>query len=434
MDVRLPRQQFPLAVVAGGLALVLRAGTRLMRVPAVLALSWGWRQFEGAVASSYTVRLWLLRLGLHQLNRPKPHADDWIWIIDHTMQLGEWKCLIIVGIRQEAWNTRHRLLSQEDVDIIDLQPVKTSNEEVVYRQLETAARKTGIPREIVSDNGRDLQAGVKEFCKVHSHTVWLYDIKHKTANLLEHELLKDASWKAFLEQVNLFKQRVSVTALACLLPPQQRGKARYMNVDVLVEWATKHQALLNCPQVLAAATLDPTVVQEKLGWLRRFTKTLHRWREVLEVIEIVEHYVRHKGIHAQAAHEMRAILRQPASNAARRIRRQLLDFIAEEARQTHTDECLLGSSEVLESIIGKFKHLAGDRGQHGLTGIMLSIGALVGKVTLSAVVAAMTAVTNRDVWKWCQSHLGITLQGIRHRITQALYAEQNQPPLQLANR
>ena len=68
----------------------------------------------------YSVRLWLLRLGLHQLNRPKEQADDWMWIMDHTMQLGERKCLIIVAIRQSAWDAKDRVLSHEDADIIDL--------------------------------------------------------------------------------------------------------------------------------------------------------------------------------------------------------------------------------------------------------------------------------------------------------------------------
>lgn len=36
------RHQFPLGVVAGTLALVLRAGTRLRRVAAVLAMHWRW--------------------------------------------------------------------------------------------------------------------------------------------------------------------------------------------------------------------------------------------------------------------------------------------------------------------------------------------------------------------------------------------------------
>jgi hypothetical protein len=62
---------------------------------------------------------------------------------------------------------------------------------------------------------------------------------------------------------------------------------------------------------------------------------------------------------------------------------------------------LLGSSEVLESIIGKFKHVAGERGQHGLTGMVLSIGALVGKQAVATVQTAMMEITTNEVWDWC---------------------------------
>ena len=130
-------------MVAGSLALVLRTGTRLQRVADVLAMHWNWCGLDVAAASYYSVRLWLLRLGLYQLNRPKVQADDWMWIVDHTMQLGERKCLIIVGIRQSAWDAEDRVLGHEDVELIDLVPVTESNGKVVYRQLEAAAAKTG---------------------------------------------------------------------------------------------------------------------------------------------------------------------------------------------------------------------------------------------------------------------------------------------------
>ena len=42
LEVRIARHQFPLGVVAGSLALVLRTGTRLQRVAAVLAMHWNW--------------------------------------------------------------------------------------------------------------------------------------------------------------------------------------------------------------------------------------------------------------------------------------------------------------------------------------------------------------------------------------------------------
>jgi hypothetical protein len=426
---RIPRHQFPLGVVAGSLALVLRTATHLRRVAEVLALSWSWWADGSSVGTYYSVRLWLMRLGLYQLNRPKEQADDWMWIIDHTMMVGERKCLIILGIRQSAWNAKDRILSHEDVDIIDLQPVTESTGEVVYRQMEAATEKTGVPRAICSDDGRDLHRGIALFREAHPATVWMYDIKHKTACLLKHDLENDAGWQEFVGQVNRFKQRVSVTPLACLLPPQLRGKARYMSVDVLVDWAEKHLPLLDRPEVLMQFGLDAAIVEEKLGWLREYCPQLRRWREMLDVIETTEHYVRHEGIHRQAADELAVLLPKPRSTAARSLRQQLLAFIQQEAQQAGKGEHLLGSSEVLESIIGKFKCVAGERGQHGLTGMVLSIGALVGHVTVEAVQAALADVSNQNVWDWCKTNLGTTVQSLRRRIALALGAEQKRQPL-----
>lgn len=427
----LARQQFPLGVVAGSLALVLRTGTRLQRVAAVLKMHWNWSGLDVRIASYYSVRLWLLRLGLYQLSRPKVRADDWMWIIDHTMQLGARKCLLIVGVRQSAWDAEDRVLSHEDVQLIDLVPVTESNGKVVYKQLQAAAAKTGVPRAITSDNGPDLHRGIALFQKKHSATAWLYDIKHKTACLLKHALEGDAAWQTFATQVHRCKQQVSLTPLAGLAPPQQRSKARYMNVDVLVAWAQKSLQLLDQPKAIRKAGLKTRKVEEKLGWLRKFAPQVRRWGEMLAVIGTAEHYVRHEGLHLKAAEELAALLPKPATPAAQRLRKELLEFVAVQGQQAREGERLLGSSEVLESIIGKFKHVAGERGQHGLTGMVLSIGALVGDVAVATVQTAMTEITTPKVWTWCRAHLGATVQSVRQRIRQALHPEQKQKTLRL---
>lgn len=426
LEVPLPRHQFPLGVVAGSLALVLYTGTRLQRVAVVLAMHWHWSGLDVAVASYYSVRLWLMRLGLHQLNRPKTQADDWMWIVDHTMQLGERKCLIIVAIRQSAWDPDNRVLSHEDVELIELAPVTESNGKVVCRQLKAAVAKTGVPRAIVSDAGSDLHAGIERFQQSHPTTAWLYDIKHKTACLLKHALDGDAAWHAFTEKAHRLKQQAALTALAGLAPPQQRSKARWMNVDVLVDWAQESLLLLERPKAIRAAGLSRGQVEAKLGWLRKFVPHVRRWGEMLSVVGTVEHYVRHEGIHPQAAEELAAALPKPTTPAAWRLRKDLLEFVRIQSQQAKEGERLLGSSEVLESIIGKFKHLAGERGQHGLTGMVLAIGALVGKLAVQTVQAAMTEITTGEVWNWCRSHLGSTVQSIRQRIRLALHPEQNQ--------
>jgi hypothetical protein len=429
LDMPIARQQFSLGVVAGSLAAVLEGGTPLRRVPTVETMAWQRGGVDTRQASRDSVRLWLLRLGLYQLTRPQERADDWMWIVDHMIQLGDRKCLVIVGIRQSSWNPGDRVLGHEDVNLIDLVPVTKSNGKVVYRQLEAAAAKTGVPRSITSDAGSDLHCGIERFRRRHRSTAWMYDIKHKTACLLKHALLCDASWQRFVESVHRFKQQVSLTDLAGLAPPNQRSKARYMNVDALTDWATRLLALLDSPKAIKAAGLKRTRVEGKLGWLRKFGPQVRRWGEMLAVVGAAEHYIRHEGIHATASEELTAALPKPTTPAAKRLRKDLLSFVHEQAAQSRGDERLLGSSEVLESIIGKFKHVAGERGQHGLTGMVLSIGAQVGKQTVATVETALTETRTCNVWDWCHAHLGPTVQSVRAKIRQALYTEQKQKPL-----
>ncbi len=421
LDTPVPRHQFSLGMIAGSLASVLCAGMPLQRVPAAMEMQGNWCGVPLAAASYYSVRLWLLRLGLYQLSRAKQQADDWMWIIDHTLQLGDRKCLVILGLRQSAWEqAESRVLSHEDVELIDLQPVTQSNGKVVYQQLKAAAAKTGVPRAIISDKGSDLHCGTDLFRRRHRGTVWMYDIKHKTACLLKHTLQNDRSWGKFTERAHRFKQQVSLSAWAGLAPPQQRSKARYMNVDVLTDWATRHLALLKSRKAIVQAGLKPAQVEEKLGWLRAFEPQLGRWGDMLAVVEAAENYVRHEGLHQEAATELDACMPKPTTRAAQQLRRQLAEFVREQGQQAGEGERLLGSSEVLESVIGKFKYLAGERGQHGMTGMVLSIGAFVGRQAINTVQAAMEEITTPDMWNWCQKHLGTTVQSVRRRITHAL--------------
>ena len=93
-------------------------------------------------------------------------------------------------------------------------------------------------------------------------------------------------------------------------------------------------------------------MKTELGLLRKFATQIRRWREMLAVVEATEHYVRHEGIHSEAATALAAILPPPTVPAARSIRKQLLEFVKEEGQRAQEGERLLGSSEVLESIIG----------------------------------------------------------------------------------
>jgi hypothetical protein len=371
-------------------------------------------QLSLAVPTWYTGRLWLLRLGYYKLTRPKEHAADWVWIVDHTVQIGSEKCLVILGVRLRDLPPVGQCLRHQDVEPIALLPVATSNHAVVQRQLEAQVEKTGVPRLIVGDHGADLKAGVERFCQAHPETSFVYDIKHKTAAVLKRELAGDATWCEFTRLATHTKQRVQQTALAHLAPPNQRTKARYMNVDTLVRWGQEVLTFLDSPPPEDVAQGNLEQVQEKLGWITRFRQPLQEWGELLHLTIATEEFVRRRGLSCQAHLHLAEQLQDLAhTGRTTRVRTELLAFVAQESAKAHPGERLLGSSEVLESVLGKLKRLEQEQSNSGFTGLLLSMGAMVATTTADVILKALESVPTKKVLTWCKETLGRSVQAKR---------------------
>lgn len=371
-------------------------------------------------------RTWLFRLGLYELTCPKEQADDWIWLVDHTVQLGAHKGLLIIGLRLSAWQADPRPLEHQDVRLLHLEPMQHSDGEAVRQELEQAVASTGVPRAIVSDGGPDVKKGIELFRQAHPQTRHVYDITHKVALLLKKELEADPDWEKFIGESNLARRGLALTAAGFLVPPALKAKARYMNVDCLVEWGAKVLRFLDNPQAVPGPPLDLERIEARLGFLRNYRARLAQWSSLLSLTQTAEQYVRQHGWHAAAPQELETQL-QPFARceASRRLLQQLLEFARTQAAAARPGERLLGSTEVLESLIGKYKHLQAQHSGHGMTRTILAVGALVGQRCMTTLQAALTQVTNRDVHQWCQQHLGLTLQAQRHH---AFPKEQKPPP------
>ncbi len=160
-----------------------------------------------------------MRVGYYKLIRAKQIANDWVWIIDHSIQLGSEKCLVILGLRLCDLPAPGQCLQHKHVELIELLPVSKSNGDVVYEQLNETTKKTGVPRVILCDHGSDLKAGIKMFCNEHQQTAHVYDIKHKVANMLKSELAQNSKWIEFTKFAAQAKRQLQQTSLAHLAPP-----------------------------------------------------------------------------------------------------------------------------------------------------------------------------------------------------------------------
>lgn len=385
----------------------LRCASRVMEmVLSFLHLPW-------SAPSWYAGRVWLLRLGYYKLMHTKERASDWVWIVDHTIQLGAEKCLVILGLRLGSLPLG-RSVCHEEVEPLTLVPMRQSTGDIVYQQLEETIEKTGIPREIIGDHGSDLKSGVEKFCQAHPETCSIYDIKHKTASLLKHELEDDPAWGEFTRLAALTKKVVQQTSLAFVAPPNQRTKARYMNVEILIRWGRKLLDFLERGEQEAQDNFAQEHLEEKVGWIVPFRDHLAQWEEILQIITTTECFVREQGLThgCHLALKERLVL-VAQTERAKRVCAQLLVFVAEESFKAKPNERLLGSSEVIESVFGKLKRLEGDQAKSGFTSLVLGVAAMVSTTTIEVVHKALETVRTKEVLDWVKKTLGKSVQAKR---------------------
>jgi hypothetical protein len=414
------------------ISMILHASVSLRGSSRVLEIIWKFLGLDAPVPSWSCARLWLLRLAYFKLTREKEKASDWVWIIDHTVQIGSEKCLVILGLRLSSMPPAGKCLSYEDVEPLAVIPTKESNGPIVARQLEEIVAVTGAPRQMIADKGSDIAAGMREFCEKHTQTCTTYDIKHKTASVLKRELKDDERWKSFCEHCTQTANKVRQTDLAFLAPPSQRAKGRYMSMDDLICWGVKTQAFVGACGG-KERLLDPAQVEEKLGWIKEYREDLSQWEALWTLISEAESFVRNQGLYRGARQDLKDRLAFLApTEQTKRIRKELLSFVARESRKAKAHERLLGSSEIIESVFGKLKHLEKNQANSGFTALVLTVAAIVSKTTSEVIRAAMETVRTKDVIEWCREKFGKSVQAKRKILSSDKSPEQKWDELNAA--
>ena len=356
----------------------------------------------------------MVRVGLYALTCDKPRADDWLWMMDHTVQLGPWKCLVIVGIRLSVWRSLERPLRHGDLSLLNLTPMLTANKAAVALQLEQTCGKVGLPVAVLSDEGSELKGGMAIFqeqlpCDVRK-PAHVHDIKHKAAILLRKELEATDTWSSFVKQMTRTKVNVTLTSLAFLNPPRLRNKARFMNLDCVVKWGARVLTFLKKPKDFPDDPIDLEKLEAKAGWIRAYGKPLREWRELLGVIEAAEDYVRRKGYHKGAHSELAKRLQPLAKKrSSKRLMKRLLEFVQQESQKWKKSKSVLGHTEVLESLLGKYKQIQGRHSQGGMTASLLNIGVAVTEKTPEIIEKALANVPVNDIYDWVRENLGQTV-------------------------
>ncbi len=390
------------------LQIVLQAGSSFRGTAAALTIfvQQGWADF--AVPAFSTIRSWLLRVGYHALTRPLDKSQPWVWLVDHTIQIGSLKLLVILGCPMSQVPFGERALQLSDLQLIALVPMEKSNGDRVEIELENAARRTGVPRQIVSDSGSDLKKGIADYCEFRPQTTWVPDVAHVGANLLEQAWSKQPRWLKFLEELQLTSSKLRQTKSAFLLAPRMRSKARFMNVSCQLRFA---QRVLN-----HLASESPCVkAVEHYGWLKEYCDDLTTWTREHKLVQVTMDHVRVQGLHPGTASELKSVWDEAVTQASTvGIADGLRAYVTRYAPRT-AGERLVASTEIVESSFGKLKRIEGQQSADGLTVLSLAMGAIVGVSTEPEIRAALESTPQKQVDGWANRVLGHSVQWFRRQ-------------------
>lgn len=252
-------------------------------------------ELKGYRAPSFTtIKRWAQQVGYFKLKRLKTIANDWMVIIDASIQMGEKKCVVILGCRG-ANLSKDRALMLEDLEILSMVIVSSLNSRVITEMLEEAALAVGKIAAVCSDRGSEILRGVKDFQLISAETRHIGDTAHRVSSLLEANLENSIHWKEFRERVSLARRKMQNSLIPGALPPSPRAKARYMNVDSLIKWAADMLVLLD--QGVSNSGLDIIELRKYLGWLSLYRNDVNHWNRLISIGVAARYVVRMEGIH-----------------------------------------------------------------------------------------------------------------------------------------
>jgi hypothetical protein len=433
-----------------------------------------------------TIERWTQRVGLFLLQQPVPRRDDWVFVLDHFLEMGTTKCLIILGIPHGAlaqcgYSPRHK-----SMQLLALEVVEHSTGEKVWESLEQLSQRAGKPVQIVSDQGSDLRKGIALFCQAHPPTIHTFDISHRLARLLKADLETDPWWNDFHSQCNQLRAQLQQTQWDFLLPPAKRTKGRFMAME-RIEWVLNLLAYdergdfsqlppvysldWRCRQAIgrqfgpaaqrAVLCLGPAdrftdleSLRQKVAGLigteeplsdeflvlvderrRRFNEffgplladrhAYAPYAQLLCLIKTSQIVLKSEGLHVDSAKDLAERFRglTIVDERAQRFRDTILAAVAEEAEKLPTGHVGLASSDICESVIGKEKLFSTKSPLQEIGKSILMIPVFLTNVTTQLVRTALEQVRNRDLTEWARNTFGDSAITKRRRAFKAGFGD-----------
>jgi hypothetical protein len=354
--------KYSLKVITFSVMLHIFAGCSFRSVHKVLeCLKTEYGLFLGDLPSKSSVENWVQKLGYSEYTQSNPdsYEGDYAVIIDESMVVGQQRMIIVLGV--DAVKTDKKALSFGTVRLLHIAVRPSWNWEGVVELMEKVTKKMGKPPlYVISDGGSNLTKGIKE-----AKLERIADVGHQIAKCVELTYAKQEEFKAFTTAVAGVKFREVMKDTSYLLPPKQRAIARFMNLSGIVNWAS------NILRVFDKLTPNEQVI---FAFLKGFQSLITELEAVFEMTNKILEIIKNEGISYENLDKCSVLGIQYISKIPIILTNKIKAYF-KDTKDKLPDATTIwhASSDVLESLFGKYKQISSPNKLNGITPFVLSL-------------------------------------------------------------
>jgi hypothetical protein len=343
---------------------------------------------------------WTLRVGIAIFNQVSTIADQWVAIIDCSIDIGTRKALVVLRVRLSALHHKQEAIGPRDCECIGLEISPTWNGPLVSAALGRIFERSGIPCAIVKDGGSDLNKGVKLFCadKPERNICTIDDAGHFAANALKAQFAKSRPFTAFLKIASQAAAKIRQTDLAWLLPPKLRTKGRFQGITELAKWARKILDLIGS-KGNAEDKFDLGKVRKTFAGLAKLRSFLDRFCLTCSITEAFLALMKTRGLNDATYIEASAVLAKLPARSLVRIRLSTwLEKHIKIHRQLAMGQLpLVVSTDAIESLFGLFKTVVQRNPQAEINRLIYVLPLLCGNYSYSEIDRALNRCSHAEM-------------------------------------
>lgn len=305
-----------------------------------------------------SIKNWVEKSGYSIYKEPpiKYNDKDYAMITDESMMIGSEKMLLTIGIK--ANKETQSALSFQDIDVLDISVRHSWNAEKIAEVLSKIEGNVNKPPlYVISDNASTISKSIR--IQGHAH---IQDVGHTLAMFIERKYKHYAPFKAYIKDLSMVKFKENMKLTSYLLPPKQRGMARFMNLTPCIQWSMK---------ILKSFNMLSEIEKNVFSFLKTHHKIINELYEIAQAFNEVSKELKNNGLSYKTIRKCQGMINPLFTSKHKgviEVAENFMKYMGElQNKLPNKNANWHVSSDIIESLFGHYKNRKSKNPLDGVT-------------------------------------------------------------------